>query len=182
MTLSSHAHAAFLSTMCAMQIKPVHDQGHYETARRMKSFAGRVFRYAVATSRAENYPSSVLRGAPISPKLKHHAAILEPKQLGALLRAIDDFNGQELTNLALRLTPNVFVRPSELRRANWSEFDLEAAKWVIPAEKMKMRRPHAVPLSTQALAIIRKAPSLTASQRYVFSSLSQARAPCRKTR
>lgn len=152
-------------------IKPVHDKGHYETARRMKSFAGRVFRYAVATSRAENDPSSVLRGALIAPKVKHHAAILEPKQVGALLRAIEAFNGQELTQLALQLTPHVFVRPGELRRAEWPEFDFEAARWVIPAEKMKMRRPHVIPLSTQSLAILTKARSLSAGHTYVFSSL-----------
>lgn len=152
-------------------IKPVHDKGHYETARRMRSLAGRVFRYAVATSRAETDPSSVLRGALIAPKVKHHAAILDPKEVGALLRAIDAFQGQLLTKLALKLTPHVFVRPGELRRAEWSEFDFESARWTIPAAKMKMRRPHVVPLSTQSLAILDQAKELSKHQTYVFSAL-----------
>jgi integrase len=158
-------------------IKPVHDKGHYETARRMRSFAGRVFRYAVATSRAEVDPSSVLRGALIAPKVKHHSAILEPKQVGGLLRAIDTFEGQPLTKLALQLTPHVFVRPGELRRAEWSEFDFETARWIIPAEKMKMRRPHTVPLSSQSIAILDAAKALSSGQRYVFSSLYPGNRP-----
>lgn len=158
-------------------IKPVHDKGHYETARRMRSFAGRVFRFAVATSRAEVDPSSVLRGALVSPKVTHHAALLEPNKVGGLLRAIDTFDGQPLTKLALQLTPHVFVRPGELRRAEWSEFDLEKACWTISAEKMKMRRPHRVPLSKQSLAIIEAASVLSSGQNFVFSSLYPGNRP-----
>ncbi len=158
-------------------IRPVHAKGHHETARRLRSFAGRVFRYAVATSRAEMDPSSVLRGALIAPKVSHHAAILEPKRAGGLMRAIDGFDGQPLTKLALQLTPHVFVRPGELRRAEWSEFDFELARWTISAEKMKMRRPHTVPLSRQSLAILDAAKALSSGQRYVFSSLYPGNRP-----
>ncbi len=152
-------------------IKVVHDKGNYETARRMRSFASRVFRYAVATSRAESDPASLLRGALIAPKVTHHAALLDEKSVGGLMRSIDTFSGQPLTCLALQLTPHVFVRPGELRRAEWSEFDFAKALWTIPAEKMKMRRPHVVPLSKQALAILEQAKVLSAGQQYVFSSL-----------
>ncbi|MGB3710083.1 MAG: site-specific integrase [Erythrobacter sp.] len=143
----------------------------------MKSFARRVFRYAVATSRAEADPSSVLRGALIAPKVKHHSAILEPKQVGGLLRAIDTFEGQPLTRLALQLTPHVFVRPGELRRAEWGEFDFETARWIISPERMKMRRPHTVPLSKQSLAILEAAKPLSSGQQYVFSSLYPGNRP-----
>lgn len=158
-------------------LKTVETKGHYETARRMRSFAGRVFRYAVATSRAEADPSSVLRGALIAPKVKHHSALLEPKQVGALLRAIENFDGQPLTKLALQLTPHVFVRPGELRRAEWAEFEFQTARWIIPAEKMKMRRPHIVPLSRQSLAILDAAKALSFGQTYVFSSLYPGNRP-----
>src|SRR5690606_33511726 len=123
----------------------------------MRSFAGRVFRYAVATSRASADPSNLLRGALVAPKVTHHSALLEPKAVGELLRAIDSYQGQPLTCIALKLTPHVFVRPGELRRARWQEFDLEKAIWTIPAEKMKMRDPHVVPLSWQALKLLKSA-------------------------
>ncbi len=127
-------------------LRRVEEQGHYETARRMRSLSGRIFRYAVATSRATSDPSSLLRGALITPKVTHHSAILDPYAFGGLLRALDGFQGAPLTKLALQLTPHVFVRPGELRRAEWSEFDFDKATWTIPAEKMKMRSPHMVPL------------------------------------
>jgi hypothetical protein len=135
-------------------LRKVESKGHLETARRMRSLAGRVFRYAVATSRATGDPSSLLRGALVAPKVEHHSAILEPRAVGELLRAIDGYGGQPLTCIALKLTPHVFVRPGELRRAEWEEFDLDRAIWTIPAGKMKMRDPHVVPLSTQALALL----------------------------
>ncbi|PLK25453.1 integrase arm-type DNA-binding domain-containing protein [Novosphingobium sp. TH158] len=146
-------------------------KGHLETARRMRSLASRVFRYAVATSRASSDPTALLRGALASPKVKHHSAIIEPKAVGQLLNAIEEFTGYPLTALALKLTPHVFVRPGELRRAEWTEFDLDAATWTIPAEKMKMRQPHVVPLSRQAVAILKSAQVLSSRQKYVFSSL-----------
>ena len=158
-------------------LQRVEAKGHHETARRMRSLSGRVFRYAVATSRATADPSALLRGALIAPTVKHHSAILDPKAVGELLRAIDGFSGQPLTCLALRLTPHVFVRPGELRRAEWQEFDLERCVWTIPADKMKMRDPHLVPLSRQAKELLEAARSISSEQRYVFSSLYPGNRP-----
>lgn len=158
-------------------LQKIEAKGHLETARRMRSFAGRVFRYAVATSRATADPSSLLRGALVAPKVTHHSAILEPKAVGELLRAIEGYSGQPLTCLALKLTPHVFVRPGELRRAEWNEFDLDKAIWTIPAEKMKMRNPHVVPLSEQALALLDSAKAISEGQQYVFSSLYPGKRP-----
>jgi len=150
-------------------LRKIEAKGNLETARRMRSLAGRVFRYAVATSRATTDPASLLRGALTAPIVTHHSAILKPPLVGGLLRAIDGYSGQPLTCLALKLTPHLFVRPGELRRAEWSEFDLDAAIWTIPAEKMKMRNAHVVPLSRQALAILRRAQQMTGNRRYVFA-------------
>jgi len=158
-------------------LQKVEAKGHLETARRMRSLAGRIFRYAVATSRASADPSALLRGALVAPKVKHHSAILEPKAVGELLRAIDGYSGQPLTCLALKLTPHVFVRPGELRRAEWKEFDLENAVWTIPAEKMKMRDPHLVPLSRQSVSLLESAKAISEGQRYVFSSLYPGKRP-----
>lgn len=151
-------------------LRRVEEQGHYETARRMRSLSGRIFRYAVATSRATSDPSSLLRGALISPKVTHHSAILDSDAFGGLLRALDGFQGAPLTKLALQITPHVFVRPGELRRAEWPEFDFSKAVWTIPADKMKMRTPHMVPLSAQALRILQATKAISVQQRYVFSS------------
>jgi len=152
-------------------LRKVEEKGHLETARRMRSLASRVFRYAVATSRASADPSALLRGALSTPQVRHHSAIIEPKAVGELLRAIDGYSGQPLTSLALKLIPHVFVRPGELRRAEWNEFDLDKAVWTIPAEKMKMRNPHIVPLSRQSLALLDSAKAISADQQFVFSSL-----------
>lgn len=158
-------------------LQRVEAKGHLETARRMRSLSGRIFRYAVATSRASADPSALLRGALAAPTVKHHSAILEHTKVGELLRAIDGFSGQPLTHLALKLTPHVFVRPGELRRAEWNEFDLEKEIWTIPADKMKMRDPHVVPLSRQALELLDSASAISAGQRYVFSSLYPGHRP-----
>ena len=160
-----------------MPLRKVEAKGHYETARRMRSLAGRVFRYAVATSCATSDPSSLLRGALITPKVQHHSAILEPKAVGQLLRAIDGFEGAPLTMIALKLTPHVFVRPGELRRAEWGEFDLGKAVWTIPASKMKMRSPHMIPLSRQSLELLETAYAISSQQQYVFSSLYPGKRP-----
>jgi integrase len=143
----------------------------------MRSLAGRIFRYAVATSRASADPSALLRGALVTPKVKHHSAIVEPKAVGELLRAIDGYAGQPLTCLALKLTPHVFVRPGELRRAEWREIDMDKAIWTIPAEKMKMRDPHLVPLSRQAIKLLESAKAISEGQRYIFSSLYPGKRP-----
>tara|TARA_R110002072_G_scaffold183157_1_gene339443 strand:+ start:210 stop:1436 length:1227 start_codon:yes stop_codon:yes gene_type:complete len=152
-------------------LRKVEAKGHLETARRMRSLSSRIFRYAVATSRATADPSALLRGALATPKAKHHSAIVKAGAAGELLRAIDGYSGHPLTCLALKLIPHVFVRPGELRRAEWQEFELEKSIWTIPAEKMKMRNPHVVPLSKQAVGLLESAQAISAGQRYIFSSL-----------
>lgn len=158
-------------------LQKVEQKGNLETARRMRSLASRIFRHAVATSRATADPSALLRGALAVPKVKHHSAIIDPKAVGGLLRAIDGYSGHPLTCIALKLAPHLFVRPGELRRAEWDEFDLEKAVWTIPAEKMKMRDPHLVPLSRQSLELLESAKSISAGQRYIFSSLYPGNRP-----
>src|SRR5262249_46045943 len=120
-------------------LRKVERLGRYETAKRLRGLCGMVFRYAIATGRAERAPSTDRRGALTVHKVNHRATIVDPKGIGALLRAIESFEGQPSTRIALRLAPHVFVRPGELRHAEWTEFDLDAAVWSIPAEKMKMR-------------------------------------------
>lgn len=158
-------------------LKRIEARGKYETARRCRSFAGRVFRYGVATARAESDPTAFLRGALITPKTTHHAAILDPDAVGELLRAIDAYTGHRVTRLAVQISPHVMARPGELRQAVWSEFDLENAIWRIPAERMKMRRPHAVPLSRQVLAYLAELYPLTGPDGYVFPAFHTSRRP-----
>ncbi len=136
-----------------------------------------VFRYAIATGRAERDVSVDLRGALTTPKVTHRAAIVDPAGIGALLRAIDGYDGLLVTKFALRLAPLVFVRPGELRRAEWAELDLEGFEWRISASKMKMRRPHRVPLSRQAVAIIRHLQVMTGGGRWLFPSVRTTARP-----
>ncbi|HWV36881.1 MAG TPA: integrase arm-type DNA-binding domain-containing protein [Vulgatibacter sp.] len=152
-------------------LRRIEERGTIETAHRVFWIVGEVFRFGVQTGRCASDPTRDLRGALRSPPEKNHAAITEPKQFGALLRAIDSYMGQPTTAWALRLAPLVFVRPGELRQAEWSEIDLDAATWTIPAAKMKLRRDHVVPLAAQAVAIFREAHVLTGRGRYVFPSL-----------
>ncbi len=149
-------------------VRKIEAAGHLESAKRALSFASRVFRYAVATTRAKRDVAADLQGALTAPTVKHHAAIIDAQGVGGLLRSIDGFDGQPVTLWALRLAPHVFVRPGELRQAEWSEIDLDRAVWRIPAKRMKMRREHAVPLSTQAVAILSEAQGVTGQGRYVF--------------
>jgi integrase len=132
----------------------------------VKQVCGQVFRYAVATGRAERDPSGDLRGAIPPASGKHLANITDPKEIAGLLRSIDSYRGNIVTRCALQLAPLFFVRPGELRQAEWSEFNLETAEWRIPAEKMKAGAVHIVPLSRQALEI----QPLTGHARYVFPS------------
>lgn len=157
-------------------LRAVEARGNLETARRMRSFAGRVFRYAIATGRAERDLSADLRDALTAPTVTHRAAILDPKGVGELLRAVESYEGQISTVLALKLAPHVFVRPGELRRAEWKELDFEKAVWVIPADKMKMGRDHQVPLSRQALAILAEARKHS-QEGYIFPSASSPQRP-----
>lgn len=158
-------------------LKKMEKRGNLETVRRTRAFASRVFRYAVATGRASDDPAALLRGALTAPVRKHHGAILEAKRVGELLRAIDGYDGQPITQLGLKFAPHVFVRPGEMRRAEWSEIDLEAAVWKIPGGKMKARQPHTLPLSRQAVELLKATRELSAGSRYVFPSLRTPREP-----
>ena len=139
-----------------------------ETAHRVKIACGQVFRYAVAIGKAERDPVAELRGALPPVKNKHFAAPTDPKDVAPLLRAIDDFDGSFVVKCAMQLAVLLFVRPGELRHAEWSEIDLDTSEWNIPGEKMKMKTPHLVPLSRQALAIIRELQALTGHGKYLF--------------
>lgn len=152
-------------------LRRMESRGILETAHRVHQQCGQIFRYAVATGRAERDPSTDLKGALPPVKVKHHASIIEPQQIGGLLRAINGYSGSFITICALRLAPLVFVRPGELRHAEWTEFDLEKAEWRIPAEKMKMASVHIVPLSKQAIAVIETLKPLTGSGKYLFPSI-----------
>ena len=151
-------------------LRRIEAKGALETAHRVKQVCGQVFRYAIATGRAERDPSGDLRGAIPAASGKHMATITAPKEIAGLLRSIDDYRGGIVTRCALQLAPLVFVRPGELRQAEWSEFNLETAEWRIPAEKMKAGAVHIVPLSRQAIDILREIHPLTGHGRYVFPS------------
>ncbi|WP_033074093.1 tyrosine-type recombinase/integrase [Sphingopyxis sp. MWB1] len=151
-------------------------RGRLETANLLRAFASRVFRYAVATARAERDPAQLLIGALTTPRVKHFPAITDAVTFGALLRAIEDYQGDPAVMHALKLTPHVFQRPGEIRHMEWTEVDFGKAVWIIPEGKMKMRQPHSVPLSRQSLAILTNMRSLSGSGRYVFPSIrSRAR-------
>jgi integrase len=158
-------------------LKRQEGNGNLETASRTRVFASRVFRYAVATARAKADPASLLLGATAAPRPKHLAAIIDAKRAGELLRAIDGYAGQPLTRIALALAPHVFVRPGELRQAEWSEIDVKAAIWRIPAARMKQRREHVVPLSRQSLALFEQARALSGGGRYVLPALGKPDKP-----
>jgi len=158
-------------------LRRLEGQRKYETAKRCRSFASRVFRYAVVTGRAKADPAAMLGGALIAPKVKHHAAILDPAKLGGLLRAIDEYEGAPITRLAMQIAPHVMVRPGELRQATWEEFDLEAKVWRITAERMKMRRVHAVPLSDQVVDYLRELQQFSEPEGYVFPAFHTSRRP-----
>lgn len=155
-------------------LRKVETTGKVETARRAKIKVGQIFRWAILEGHIEIDPTASLRGAIKSRKVKHHAAVTEPARMGELLRAIDGFIGQPATMFALKLAPLVFVRPGELRQARWNEIDLEGAMWRIPAERMKMKAAHLVPLSSQAVAILRELKPFTdhgEGHGYVFPSV-----------
>lgn len=158
-------------------LRRIENRGAIETAHRAHQNCSQVFRYAIATGRAERDPSVDLRGALPPVKKRHHASITDPKAIGDLLRTINGYKGFFVTKCALRLAPLVFVRPGELRKAEWSEINFETAEWRIPAEKMKMRSVHIVPLSTQAITILREVHSLTGHGNFVFPSMRTNRRP-----
>jgi integrase len=151
-------------------LRRVEHRGAVETAHRALQNCGQVFRYAIATGRAERDVAADLRGALPPVKQTHRAAITEPKAIGELMRAIDGYSGSLVTVCAMKLAPLVFLRPGELRQAQWPEIDLEKAEWNLPPERMKMREPHLVPLSTQAVAILTEIKALTGDGTYIFPS------------
>ncbi|MBO9766536.1 MULTISPECIES: tyrosine-type recombinase/integrase [Xanthomonas] len=155
----------------------IEKRGAFESAHRIMQNCGQVMRYAIATGRASRNPVADLRGALAPAPQRHHPAVTDPRELGQLLRAIDGYMGSPITRCALALAPMVFVRPGELRQAEWSEFDLDAARWSIPEVRMKMRQPHLVPLSRQALAVLAELQPLTGQGRYVFPSARTAKRP-----
>lgn len=147
----------------------------YESARRLRAIAGMVFRYAIATGRATRDVSADLKGALVTPKVKHRAAIIDPVELGKLLNVIEGYDGQPATRLALKLVPLLFVRPGELRKMRWKEIDFEKAVWSVPAETMKMDRPHRVPLARQAIVILRELHGLTGWGEFAFPAVYSSR-------
>ena len=170
----------FLGDMPVSLIKPLNvlttvqkmeARGAIDSAHRVKQICGQVLRYAVATGLVERDVTADLKGAlSVVPKT-NYAAIVEPKQAGVLLRSIFGYTGHPYAVAALKLSPLLFVRPGELRSAEWKEIDLDAAEWRIPGEKMKMKIDHLVPLSTQAVEILRDVQAMTGHGKYVFPSI-----------
>ena len=152
-------------------LKEVEARGTHETARKLRTAIGDVFRFAIATARADNDPTIALRGALVTPTVTPRAAIVAPKAFGALLRAIEGYDGASETRAALELLALTFVRPGELRAAEWSEFDLDAAVWEIPAERMKMRKSHRIPLAPRTVSILKELWKLTGQCKFLFPSV-----------
>ncbi len=149
-------------------LRRVEGRGALESAHRIRTICGQVLRYAVATGRAERDAAADLRGALPPTRERHHAALTDPKEVAELLRAIDGFKGTFHVKCALKLSPVLFSRPGELRQMEWSEIDFDEERWNLPAEKMKMKQPHIVPLPSQAVAILKELQPLTGNGRYVF--------------
>ncbi len=158
-------------------VQKIEERECHETARRILQCTGQIFRYAVAAGYVEIDPTPALRGALRAVTSKHRASITDPKAVGPLLRALWGYEGSPVVALALQFAPLTFVRPGELRHAEWSEFDEEAADWRIPAAKMKMKAMHIVPLSRQALAVLKVLRPLTGGGRYLFPSERSADRP-----
>lgn len=164
-------------------LRKIERRGKLETAGRAREFAGRVLRYAIATTRANRDIAADLRGALQTPTVKGLAAIIDPKRVGELLRAIDGYHGQPSTMLAMRLAPVLFQRPGEIAGMRWDELDLEGLDarigphWRVPAGRKKERREHLVPLPTQAVEILREAEAVSAGGRNVFPGLRSVERP-----
>ena len=154
-----------------VNLRRVEARGFVGVAHRILQTCGQIFRYAVATGRATRDPTPDLRGA-LQPmgKEKHRAAVTDPNAIGPLLRALYDYHGSVIVRCALRFAPLTFVRPGELRKAEWKEINLDKAEWNIPAERMKMKEPHLVPLSRQAVEILKELQPLTGRGTYLFPS------------
>ncbi|MDO8284506.1 MAG: integrase arm-type DNA-binding domain-containing protein [Rhodoferax sp.] len=152
-------------------LRHMEGRGALDSVQRVKQICGQVFRYAVASGSVERDVTQDLKGALAKHAAENFAAITEPKQAGELMRSIFAYSGHPYTVAALKLSPLVFARPGELRTAEWAEIDLDAAEWRIPGSKMKMKVDHLVPLSTQAVEILRTMHALTGHGKYVFPSL-----------
>jgi integrase len=152
-------------------LKKIESRGRLETAHRVRGICSQVFRYAISTGRAKRDPAADLKGALPPAKKNHLAAITDPKKVKELLKSIDSFEGSFVVKCALQLAPLVFVRPGELRKAEWCEINLETSEWNIPAERMKLNEPHLVPLSKQAIEILVELKTVTGQGRYLFPSV-----------
>jgi integrase len=158
-------------------LRRIEARGTHETAHRVRAACSRVFRYAIATGRAERDVAADLIGALVPVESSNFAAITDPAEVAGLLRAIDGYQGELVTQFALKISPLVFVRPGELRKAEWSQIDFDAALWRIPWSRMKMGEQHLVPLSRQALALLEDLKSIAGNGRYLFRSLRSADRP-----
>ena len=152
-------------------VKPIDEKGNNETSRRVLQIISQVFRYAVVLGKARHNITADLHGVLCPRKVTHRAAVLEKEKVGQLLTAIYDYAGYFPLVCVLKLAPLFFVRPTELRCATWQKFDFEAGQWRIPAERMKMRRTHIVPLSRQALVILRELKKFSGNCKYLFPSI-----------
>jgi integrase len=158
-------------------LKRVEKTGRRETARRLRGTMGSVFRFAVVTLRATSDPTLLLRGALLAPKVQHRAAITDEKQLGSLMLAIDEYDGWPTVRAALQLVALTMTRPGDVRGMRRSEIDFDKEIWRIPAERMKMRRPHDVPLSKQAIKVLKEIWSLSEHGELVLPSIRSVRKP-----
>lgn len=163
--------AAITAPELLAALRKIESRGANDIAHRAKQTSGQIFRYAVATGRAERDPSGDLKGA-LKPrrKKKHHAAITDPAEVGKLMVAIDGFSGTAVVRAAMQLSALLFQRPGEIRAMEWDELDLDEARWEIPGDRMKMGLPHIVPLSTQAVELLQDLQLHTGRGRYVFPS------------
>jgi integrase len=158
-------------------LRRIESKGNYETARRARAAVGQVFRYAIATARAQNDPTFGLKGALTTPVVSHRAAVTDRKAFGGLLRAVWDYDGMIETRMALQLMVLLYPRPGELRQAEWPEIDFEKATWTLPAARMKMRREHKKPLPAMAIAILKDLQQLTGDGRLLFPAVTSRQRP-----
>ena len=158
-------------------LQKVEDQGNYETARRLRAVIGQVFRFAIASAKAVNDPTYGLKGALIAPVVTHRPAFTDKKAFGNLLRSIWSYDGMPETTIALKLMTYLYPRPGELRNAEWTEFDLDAAIWTIPEMRMKMRREHRKPLPKRAVKILKDLKKQTGDGKLVFPSVQSRSKP-----
>ena len=176
-TLGSRPIASITPTDVLEVLRRIEKRGTVETAHRVQSYFSQILRYAVATQRADRDVTVDLRGALQTPVTNHFAAILDPAELGGLLRAIREYRGTYPVQCALILTPHLIVRPGELRRMEWAEIDVDQRIWTIQSTKMKGKRSHLVPLADQSLAILDELRPLTGTGQYVFPSLGNKTRP-----